>query len=256
MLRPFIYSVGAAANELTIVGWVGENPGAGLATVRVGATAAPIRSWGGATTLHCNPVQNGGDVVVTVNGVKSLPVPLTKFQGTYDYTYRERGSLTQRATIPFEFLADVRTYRVRIDEAPQWRLPRPIFAINTTGGTFEASGEYRNQQGDLVEVWTGSGTLTLSKPGSTGNEVNLGGMIDKTGLASTSIYVGMSGTYQKDNSAAIMSIKYDVATLSSPMSDAFSISGATYTGASGSASWEGTFSNITATFTPESETVR
>ncbi|GEM_PF-3982765 len=138
----------------------------------------PIRTWAGATTIACDPVQDGGDVAVSVRGRRNHPVPPTKFRGTFDYTLHDRGTLTKRVSVTFEFLADVRTNRVRVDEAPQWGLPPPIFAINTTGGTFEASGEYRDQQGNLVESWAGSGSLALLPPGSRSDGVTVAGLID------------------------------------------------------------------------------
>jgi hypothetical protein len=203
----------------------------------------------------CDPIQIGGDVVVSVRGRKSHPVPLTKFRGTFDYTLRGRGSLTKRVSVTFEFLADVRTNRVSVDETPQWRLPRPIFAINTTGGTFEASGEYRDSGGNLIATWAGSGSLPLLPPGSTSNGVTVSGLIDKTGTQS-SIDVDVSAPYTVNGTASTFWVEYGVGSLLTQMTDSFVIPGATYTGGGGTESATATFSDVTSTFAPTGNTVR
>lgn len=256
MLRPLIYAVVASSTELRILGWFGENPGSGAATVKVGNTTVPIQSWAGATTIVCSPVQDGGDVVVSVRGRKSHPVPLTKFQGTFDYTVHGRETLTRHVLVSFEFLADVRTNRVRVDESPQWQLPRSIFPINLTGASFEASGEYHDAQGMLVESWGGSGSLPLLQAGSAADGVTMGGIIDKTGLVQSMISVSVKATYQKNGVSTTFSIDHGVGTLITQMNDNFVIPGDTYIGSGGGESAIGVFSNVTSTFKPTGATVR
>lgn len=246
MLRPLVYSASPAGNELRILGWFGSNPGSGAATVTVGGTVVPIRNWVGESTISCEPVQHGGDVVVSIRGLRSKPVPLTKFSGTFSYVLHGRGSLTKRFDFNVEFLADVRTNRIQVDQSPSWELPRTIFGLQTSGGTFEASGEYRDQQGNLVESWSGSGSVTA----------NVGGIIDKTGFAQSYISINATAPYVRNGNAATFSVEYGVGTLLTQMSDAFIIPGATYTGGNSSESATGTFSNITSTFAPTSSTVR
>jgi hypothetical protein len=259
MLRPLIYSVTASQYELRILGWFGANPGVGAATVQVGNTVVPIRfgSWTSASTLICDPVQDGGDVVVTVRGRKSKPVPLTKFSGSFDYTLHGRGTLTKHVSVSFDFLADVRTNRTRVDEDPQWELPRNIFPIQTTGASYQASGEYRDNQGNLVETWGGSGGLVLLPPGTSGIGVSVSGIINRTTFpVQSNISVGVTAPYQNNGNASTFQIEYNVGSLQTQMNDYFTIPGATYTGGSGSESATGTFTNITSTFAPTGSTVR
>jgi hypothetical protein len=162
LLRPIIYSVHPSYDETRILGWFGEDPGQGAASVRIGSTTVPIKSngWVGATTISCDPVNIAGEVVVSVRGRKSHPALLTKFTGNLNYTLTGPGSLQKQIQVSIEFIADVRTYRLTgIDQPPAWWLPREIYAINTTGGTYQASGEHRDNQGNLIEQWSGSGSL-------------------------------------------------------------------------------------------------
>jgi hypothetical protein len=253
-LRPLVYSVNASASELRIVGWFGSSA-LGGASVTVGGRNVAIRSWVGATTLVCAPVDDGGDVVVTVRGRKSHAVPLTKFYGSFTYSLTGRGSLRKQVSLNLEFLADVRTNRIQVDSSPSWDVPRVIFPIGTTSGTYQASGEYRDQQGNLVESWSGSGPLTLDGGGS-GGRASVGGFIDKTGFVQSQISVTVTAPYVRNGSSANLSIEYGVGTLTTQMTDAFVIPGASYSGGSGSDRASSTFSNFTATFAPTANTPR
>jgi len=256
LLRPLIYHVAPSETETRIVGWFGTNPGAGQATVSVGGTNVPIQTWQGATTLVCAPVNDGGQVVVTVRGRKSHPFPLTRFRGTFDYEFTSRGSLRQHVTVDIEFLADVRTNRIRVDETPSWELPRTIYAIQATRGAYEASGEYRDQQGNLVETWSGDGILALRPQGSTGTGVSVSGVIDMTGLVQSFVAVDVSAPYTRNGSTAQLRLQYDAGNLRTQMTNAFVIPGAQHTGGSGDERVTATFSNFTATFAPTASTPR
>jgi hypothetical protein len=195
--------------------------------------------------------------VVTVRGRKSKPVPLTKFSGSFDYTLHSRGTLTKRVSVSFDFLADVRTNRIRVDEDPQWELPRTIFPIQTTGASYEASGEYRDNQNNLVESWSGSGGLTLLPPGTSGYGVSVSGIINRTNFpVQSNISIGVAAQYTRNGSSATFGIEYNVGSLQTQMNDFFLIPGHTYTGGSGSESATGTFTNVTSTFAPTGSTVR
>jgi hypothetical protein len=245
MLRPLIYFVAPAANELRIGGWFGSDP-QGAATVTVGGVSVPISTWISESTILCNPVQHGGDVVVSVRGRKSKPVPLTKFTGTFNYLHRSRGSLTKRMNLTIEFLVDVRTNRIRVDEAAAWEVPRSIFGLQVSGGTYEASGEYRDQQGNLIETWSGSGSVPAT----------VSGIIDRTGTFQTFITVGATAPYSRNGTPETFTIPSTVNILWSQMDDTFEIPGFTYTSGSGTETMTGQFSAFTATFAPTSTTVR
>lgn len=258
MLRPLIYYVAASEVETRVVGWFGVNPGAGQASVTLGGVDVPIQSWLGATTIVCDPVRDGGEVVVTVRGRKSKPAPLTKFRGTFQYTLTGRGSLQKRVTVGIDFLAYVRTNRVSVDEAPSWGVPtRLIYTIPSTSGSYTASGEYRDDQGNLVESWSGGGPLALRPAGSSGTGVSVTGVIDMTAQNHQShIMVDVSAPYTRNNSTAQLTIQYNVGTLRTQMTSAFVIPGASYPGGSGTESATGSFTNFSPIFPPTSSTPR
>lgn len=258
MLRPLIYYVATSDVETRILGWFGMNPGTGQATVTVGGNNVPIQTWQGVGTIVCDRVNDGGNVVVTVRGRKSKPAPLTRFSGTYQYNLNGAGSLRKTVTVNLEFLAYVRTNRVAVDAAPAWGAPpRVIYAIQATGGSYSASGEYRNDQGNLVESWSGGGLLALRPPGTTGSGVSVSGVIDMAAQNHQSqITVDVSAPYTRNSSTAQLTIQFNVGTLRTQMTNAFVIPGATYTGGSGGESATGTFSDFTATFAPTSSTPR
>ncbi len=255
LLRPIIYSVNPTATDMVIVGWFGDDPGTGAATVKVGNTVVPIQSWAGATTIYTVPVQNGGDVVVSVRGRKSQPVPLTHFAGTFDYTLRSRGSLIKRVSLNIEFLADVRTNRIQVDDSPQWNFPRPIHAIRASG-SYSAAGEYRDNQGNLVEVWTGGGALSLIQPGVSTEGAIVSGWIDRTGFIQSRIDVAVQGSYQSNGTTLSFSIELGVGTLLTQMNNSFVIPGATYNQTSGNDQATSGFSGFNPTFAPTNQTVR
>ncbi len=247
MLRPLIYYVSPSSTELRIGGWFGSDPGQGGATVTVGGDLVPIRTWQSESTIICEPVQHGGDVVVSVRGRKSKPVPLTKFNGTFIYTVQGRGSLVRHMYLTIEFLADVRTNRIQVDQTPAWEGPRNVYALATTGGTFDASGEYRNlPDTTLIESWAGGGSIAAMVSGS----------IDRSGLTPTSIYVASNSTYLRNGTVTPFSILPTVGILQSQITDAYEIPGATYTGGGGSETHTGEFLTFTPTFAPTSQTVR
>jgi hypothetical protein len=245
LLRPLIYYVSPSASELRIGGWFGSDPGQGAATVRVGSTVVPIRTWVSASTIICEPVHDGGDVVVSVRGRKSTPAPLTKFSGTYNLLVRGRGSLTRRMTISITFVADVRSNRVQVDQSPTW-VASNIYDLQSSGGTFEASGEYRDQQGNLVETWSGSGSVTAL----------VSGVIDPGGVLPTFIAVGASATFLRNGSAETFGIPADVGMHWTQMTGAYEIPGYTYAGGGGTETTTGQFSAFTSTFAPTASTPR
>jgi hypothetical protein len=245
MLRPLIYSVGSSSTETRILGWFGSDPGQGAATVLVGGSPLPIRSWAGESTIICEPVQRGGEVTVSIRGRKSKPVPLTQFSGTFNFLLRSRGTLTKRMNITINFVADVRSNRVRVDQPPT-TLPTSIYALPTTGGTYEASGEYRDQQGNLVESWSGSGSVNAE----------VSGIIDQSGTFQQFIAVVASAPYVRNGNPDVFSISSDVGMLWTQMTGDYEIPGHTYTGGSGSETYSGQFSNFTSTYAPTSSTPR
>jgi hypothetical protein len=118
--------------------------------------------------------------------------------------------------------------------------------LPTSGGTFEASGEYRDQQGNLIESWSGDGSVSALA----------GGVIDKTGFVQSYVSVTASAPYIRNGNAATFSIFPGVETLTTQMTDDFEIPGFTYSSGSGTATATGQFTTFTATHTPTSTTVR
>jgi hypothetical protein len=115
-----------------------------------------------------------------------------------------------------------------------------------SGGTFEALGEYRDQQGNIVETWSGSGSVTAL----------VSGVIDPGGVLPTFIAVEARATFLRNGSTETFGIPADVGVHWTQMTGAYEIPCYTYAGGGGTETTTGQFSAFTSTFAPTASTPR
>jgi hypothetical protein len=190
LLAPTIgYTSGPAdvsSNSYSIGGDFADNPGADGEALLNGKPLTITKWTKGEVTVQ--KPDAGGELVVTVRKIRSNPVRLTEWHGTFDYTYTGQGSLKQHVVINVGFLADVHSYRPNILASSMYMpiagLGRSVMWLKTTTCTYECSGEYRDNSGVLQESWQGSGTLPMVDLGSTSTGFSAYAMIDSAGTSS------------------------------------------------------------------------
>jgi hypothetical protein len=100
-------------SELTIYGIFGSDPGDAQREVTVNGTKVPVNDWGQNEISCIIPAKGAGaagDVVVSVRGNKSNPVPLTEWY--IPFTWLEKGPIYNRQIeIVLHLRADVHRYR-------------------------------------------------------------------------------------------------------------------------------------------------
>jgi hypothetical protein len=111
-------------------------------TVSVDGQDCPVQSWG-AVTVTCTLARTGpgseGDVVVTVNGVKSNVVSLSAWNGTFTYSVAGEQSIEAAATMNMHWRADIHKWR-RTPHTDPTRYRRPVYAIGDSNAMISASG--------------------------------------------------------------------------------------------------------------------
>lgn len=127
MLAPSIANLTSADldDELVIAGDFGTDPGAGNRTVTIndgsGEISLAVIDWEPAviiTDLKRTGSGSAGNVVVTVRGHHSNTRQLLAWNGTFHYTMKEVGSLTQTFDLDFQARVDPLDIRVQIAAAP------------------------------------------------------------------------------------------------------------------------------------------
>jgi hypothetical protein len=202
LLAPSIgYTSGPAdvsSNSYSIGGDFADDPGADGEALLNGKPLTIIKWTKGEVTVQ--KPDAGGELVVRVRKIRSNPVRLTEWHGTFDYTYTGQGSLKQHIVINVGFLADVHSYRPNILASSMYMpfagLGRSVMWLKTTTCTYECSGEYRDNSGVLQESWQGSGTLPMVDLGSTATGFSAYAMIDSAGTSSP-LNLIVNGTFTR-----------------------------------------------------------
>jgi hypothetical protein len=178
-------SLGAVTDQtkLYLSGAFGKIAG----VVKFNGTPLATDPWKSSTLSMAHP-QTGGLIWVEVNGLASNKLPLTEWDGTITYTYTGNGSLKQTVTFNLVLIADVHRYRVVSGadviwpDQDYWGTFRGAYISPKSSGSFVASGEYRDPTThELLESWTGGGSLQASAFGSTGTGFSAFVMIDSVG---------------------------------------------------------------------------
>lgn len=144
-------------SQLAIFGQFG--PAAG--DVFVGGQPATNVIWG-PKEIICDIPKTGagsyGEVMVKAHGKESNKRMLTLWSGPFSYTETSEGSLKKTATGSLKFRADFAKIRKRPGAVPNRKNPVPIFLMDQSTLTWQASGEHRDSKGNLITKWSGGGS--------------------------------------------------------------------------------------------------
>jgi hypothetical protein len=185
--------------KFSINGVFGDLPGVVKLNGSVFPTDSPWRN----TVLAMNRPQTGGLLWIEVNGLASNKVPLTEWDGTITYTNTGSGTLKQTVTINVILIADVHRYRIVSganvvwSDIDFWGAVRGAYLSAKSSGTFEASGEYRDPTThELLESWTGGGSLQLGSSTASGGGFTVDATVDSVG-GNAFLLLSMSAPYNR-----------------------------------------------------------
>ena len=163
-------NVNELQNELNLHGYFGPNPGAeGIVTIDDGSgpLTLAVTNWTPSlirATLPSTGANSSGNVVVTVRGHRSNMRQILLYAGTFVYTLREAGSLTQRIEMDVRGRVDPHDVRASPGVPPVATLMQ-VFNVNpntemrfATSGSFTAPANFCT----VTEEWGGSGSLRAS----------------------------------------------------------------------------------------------
>ncbi len=247
-LAPSILQVTPIASPGTtmdIDGLFGSDQG----TVTVGSTSLGIINWA-ATKIRCTAPENGGNLTVKVRGIKSNVTQLTQWHGQFDYTFTSRGSLQHHVLFDLTFWADVHTWRLLPHHQTYFFEPRLAHLCTSSTCTFESSGEYRDQNGNLVDSWSGNGFAPVLQTGNEPAYYVFVGVIDSSGANST-IVLSFRGTYTNNGVQNTFAIQGNLGTLSPRMNSSYVIPGNTLPWSSGTDHATMTWGDLQPTFPPD-----
>jgi hypothetical protein len=169
--------------RLFIDGTYGNTPG----VVKFNGNPLAIDPWKSSTLSMTHP-QTGGLIWVEVNGLASNKLPLTEWDGTITYTLTGNGSLKQTVTLNLVLIADVHRFRVVSGadviwpDIDFWGNFRGVYVSPKSSGAFTASGEYRDPSThEVLESWTGGGSIALGQFPTLTTGFSALGMIDSVG---------------------------------------------------------------------------
>jgi hypothetical protein len=137
-------STDARKKQATAVGMFGKDPGASRRTVKVSGAEVPVVSWSEQAIVAELPPGDGGDFLISVDGVDSNPVQLTEWRATFTqelnmwFAFDPTDVTNATGTFTIRFRADVHDYREQAGEAPIQQVLVP-FEIEE-GSTLEGNG--------------------------------------------------------------------------------------------------------------------
>ena len=173
MLAPTIFNVTVEEqqDQLDIAGDFGPNPGSnGKVTIEDGSgeVALAIKQWNPdliTTQLNRTGPGSAGGVVVSVRGHHSNVRQLLEWRGTFTWTLKEAGSLTQTWSLDLRARVDPQESRVLPGSVP---FGGPRGYISLTDGfqaTYDANGEATVKNlCTVVTQWNGHGTVSSKFP--------------------------------------------------------------------------------------------
>jgi len=171
ILRPSIFrtlntapGAGQTFYRFTLDGSFGEDPGPGNRSVSLASTQLDVLEWHNSNLIVKvpSPIPSGA-LQVAIGNRKSNEVPLTEWLIPFTYDFTGEETLRYQITIDCRLRADVRGSRVLPADVPAF-LPAGTWELEDSHGSLIVDGELHDNQGKLLESWTGGGTLPWYNP--------------------------------------------------------------------------------------------
>lgn len=188
IIRPTITRVLYEANNQAepffkwlIEGTFGADPGPANRRVVYGTTQLEVVRWEDYGIVVKIPKTNipSGDIQVIIGTRKSQPVPMTEWTVPFTYTLIGEETLKYVVKITAKLRADVRGQRFVPGTDPTYS-PIVVWTLEDTTGNVTASGSLHDNQGKLIERWTGGSTLKpLTPTGPTLDYAHFQGNFDR-----------------------------------------------------------------------------
>ena len=144
--------------ELEILGSFGKTEG----KVTLDNMPATITSWSPnkivVTTPHVGSGSAGDLLVISPDGVKSNPVPITHWRGTITIKQQMMGSLQAQAQFDLYFRGDIHPSRASLTAAPSTQT-QILYLHSGAQSKITASGQYVSDAGDTL-TWHGNYPVT------------------------------------------------------------------------------------------------
>ncbi len=251
ILQAYIFPI-PGDNDFYIDGLFGDNP-AGGGTVLVGGSPLTIKLWQ-PTKITCSRPTTGGDLVVRVRGRQSNAIQLTQWSVTIDYTVTGPGTLKRNIVMNVDLISDIHSFRLRPAVPPIFFNPRYTHTLGTSSCTYECSGEYRDEENELIEAWSGSGSVPLYVTMAEPVGFNVVAVIDSVGKTSY-FNILFSGFFIRTTSAGPsqeqLRIDYSLGNMETSMSASFSFPGNSVSDGNGTETAVLTWGAMNATFPPD-----
>lgn len=164
-----------------IEGTFGADPGPANRRVVYGTTQLEVVRWEDYGIIVKIPKTNmpSGDIQVIIGTRKSQPVPITEWTVPFTYTLIGEETLKYVVKITAKVRADVRGQRHVPGTDPTYS-PIAVWTLEDTTGNVTASGSLHDNQGKLIERWTGGSTLKpLTPTGPTLDYAHFQGNFDR-----------------------------------------------------------------------------
>lgn len=198
-LRPTIlraYNTSTSADRVFrfgLDGTFGDDPGPANRRVTLGGTQLEVTEWNSAFVLVKVPSPiPSGSFEVEIGPRKSTPARFTEWVVPFTYSFVGQETLQYELRWNCRLRADVRGFRVLPQDVPVWTV-MGTWALKDSGGSFSVSGQLHDNQGKLLEQWTGGGQLPWYDPavGPVSNYVTCGGGIYPS---SSTFQLGLAAT--------------------------------------------------------------
>ena len=166
LLRPTIFRVfvhdtpADKTDYIEIEGEFGNDPGNKDRAVTIGGVAQADVTWtphGITLNLPLSGNQSYGDITVQSRGHLSNVAQLTRWRLPLSYTFRGRGSLTQKINVTYVLRGDISGYRNEPYGTP-FGTGHAISSSKEASGTYQMSGVYRPNPNSYIR-WKGGGAL-------------------------------------------------------------------------------------------------
>lgn len=193
------------SDSLIITGQFGDNPGDKLVTIK--DKPLTILNWTNQRIVCTIGDDDMGPVVVHADGFRSAPIPLTSWNGVFNYSMKGPGKMEILVTMHIHLRGDAHDYRSKPGENIPWR-KRRLWMSGKTYATIEGKGSYTEDE--VTYSLSGGVTCTAVKnnPGAMFFGGELEGATQNMNIAG--LILGAAGVKESINDPELGSYSWDV----------------------------------------------